>query len=79
LGKCIIELFEESVEVLEEIRKQAGEAEIRADFLCEGLFKDYGLGLKLVNLSEFTVTEDVLKNPKEHLEKLIQDHYKNQQ
>jgi len=64
---------------LEEIRRQADETGIRADFLCQGLLKDYGLGLKLVNVTEFTIAEDVIRNPKEYLEKLIQKHYKNQQ
>jgi len=66
-------------DALEEIRKQADTAGIRADFLCQGLLKDYGLGLKLINVSEFTITEEVVKNPKEYIEKLIQEHYKKQQ
>ncbi len=63
-------------EALDEIKKRSQEAGIRADFFCEGLFKDYGLGLKLVNTREFTVTKDILDHPREYLDRLIQKHYK---
>jgi hypothetical protein len=63
-------------DALREIRNRADRSRIRPDFLCEGLFKDYGLGLKLVNAKEFTVTSEVLENPKEYLERLIQEHYR---
>lgn len=65
-------------DAMEEIRRQAVEAKVRADFLCEGLFKDYGLGLKLVDTEKFTVNDEVVSNPKEYLDRLIQQHYKKQ-
>jgi ATP-dependent protease Clp ATPase subunit len=68
-----------SREALDEIRKKTAESGIRADFLCEGLLKDFGLGLKLINVKEFTIEKDMVNNPKDYLEKLIQEHYRNQQ
>ena len=43
---------------------------------CKGLLEDYGLGLKLVNKKTFTVTREVLKNPKDYLDRLIKNSYK---
>jgi endopeptidase Clp ATP-binding regulatory subunit ClpX len=65
-------------EALDEMKRRADQARIRADFLCEALFKDYGLGLKLVSAAEFTVTKEVIENPKEYLDRLIQEHYRKQ-
>ena len=43
--------------------------------LCRELLKDYGYGLKLVNAEEFEVTEEVLKDPKGFLDRLIKSFY----
>ena len=43
--------------------------------LCQRLFADYGHGLKLLELAEFTVTSKALRNPQEALDELIKQRY----
>ncbi len=43
--------------------------------ICEDLLKDYGLGLKLTCKESFTLTKELLENPKKYLEKLIRENY----
>lgn len=63
-------------EALEEIKSQVARSGIRAELLLEALLKDYGLGLKLVSATEFTVTAEMVQNPKAYLDTLIQEHYR---
>ena len=39
-------------------------------------FKDYGYGLKLIEADDFKITSEVVKSPKEYLNKLIKKTYK---
>ena len=43
--------------------------------LCETLFADYGHGLKLVELTEYTVSADAVRDPQEALNQLIRAFY----
>ncbi|OGF97246.1 MAG: hypothetical protein A2Z06_01515 [Candidatus Glassbacteria bacterium RBG_16_58_8] len=45
------------------------------DGICRGLFRDYGLGLKLIDIETFTVTPRVLENPKSTLNDIIKEYY----
>jgi hypothetical protein len=42
---------------------------------CSDLLRDYEYGLRLLNCEEFTVTAELVTNPKETLEKLIKATY----
>jgi len=43
--------------------------------LCLRLFADYGHGLKLLDLTDFTVTATALRNPQDALDELIKQRY----
>lgn len=45
------------------------------DELCNELFADYGHGLKLAGLSEYTLSEEAIRNPQEALNQLIKEYY----
>ena len=57
------------------IDKEAEKRGIDPGKLCRELLGDYGYGLKLVNAEEFEVTEEVLKDPKGYLDRLIKSFY----
>ncbi|MBP7459833.1 MAG: AAA family ATPase [Candidatus Delongbacteria bacterium] len=42
---------------------------------CHGILKDYEYGLNLVNQSEFTITREVLIDPRSYLTRLIKESY----
>lgn len=44
--------------------------------LCEALFTDYGHGLKLAGLSEFTLSTEAVHSPQEVLNEVIRSFYK---
>ncbi len=58
-----------------ELRRLSGEKERGADWLCREFFKDYSLGLKLIDIDTFRVTREVLDDPKRFLDKMIKEHY----
>jgi len=58
-----------------QLAEKASEGLDVAGFLEES-FKDYGYGLKLIGDADFKVTSEVIKNPKDHLDKLIKKTYK---
>jgi ATP-dependent Clp protease ATP-binding subunit ClpX len=45
------------------------------DVVCSNLLRDYEYGLRLLKWDEFTVDEEIVKNPKERLEELIKKAY----
>ena len=59
----------------EELKKTSGKSGKFADELCREIFKDYSLGLKLIDIESFRVTTEVLKAPKRVLDNIIKEHY----
>ncbi len=43
--------------------------------LCEDLFADYGHGLKLLEVSELTIDDDIVRAPAETLDRMIREYY----
>jgi len=68
----VIEFTPAAKEALKEI---ADRGEDVSKYL-QNSFKDYGYGLKLIEADSFKVTSDVVKNPKDFLNKLIKKTYK---
>ncbi|MFT5374026.1 MAG: ATP-dependent Clp protease ATP-binding subunit ClpX [Candidatus Latescibacterota bacterium] len=56
----------------------AAEKEQTPDAVCDTLFADYGHGLKLAGLNEFTLSEEAVRNPQEALNQLIKEYYNRQ-
>jgi len=46
--------------------------------LCAEIFSDYGHGLKLLELTEFSITEEIVRQPQECLNELIKELYNQQ-
>ncbi len=65
-------------DALDEVERLAEEKGVRIDLLCDGLFRDYGHGLRLIDAQTFTVTKDIVEHPREYLDNLIQKHYEKQ-
>jgi hypothetical protein len=57
------------------LRRMSEEQGIAADMICRGLFRDYALGLKLIDIESFRVTPEVLAHPKRHLDEIIKEYY----
>jgi endopeptidase Clp ATP-binding regulatory subunit ClpX len=57
------------------LTRQAEEAGISVDELCEKLFGDYGHGLKLLGKPSFVITQDAAEAPKAHLDNLVKSFY----
>lgn len=56
--------------------KSKAQSELKTlDKVCTELLADYEYGLKLLNWDEFTVDEDIVRNPKARLEELIKKAY----
>ena len=53
----------------------ATEKESAPSQLCETLFADYGHGLKLAELTEYTISVDAVRDPQEALNQLIRAFY----
>ena len=68
-------VLEFTAQAKKQLAVKAGEGEDIADYLNEN-FVDYGYGLKLIGDADFKVTSEVIKDPKEHLNKLIKKSYK---
>ncbi len=45
------------------------------DQICREIFRDYYLGLKLIDVDDFRVTSEVFEDPKEHLDSIIKEYY----
>ncbi len=58
--------------------EQAAASNEPLDKYLEKALKDYEFGLKLINKSVFTITRKVLENPKEYLNVLVKETYKEQ-
>lgn len=54
---------------------QASEEGKTLDVVCSDLLRDYEYGLRLLKWDEFTVDDEIVKNPKERLEDLIKRAY----
>jgi len=69
-------IVEFSDKAIEEIKSIADKE--KSDFyeVCRKLFKDYSYGLKLLKRKSFKVSPDMVKNPDEFLNRLIQKSYK---
>ena len=63
----------EAVETVREIAKVQGRL---PGEVCGELLSDYGHGLKLLELEEFVITQEVLSGPQEVLNRLIKDLYR---
>jgi endopeptidase Clp ATP-binding regulatory subunit ClpX len=59
------------------LRQIAADAGRLPGDLCPGLFSDYGHGLKLLEKTEYEVTQDILVNPQESLNAMIRQLYGN--
>jgi len=59
------------------LRQMAADAGRLPGELCPGLFSDYGHGLKLLEKTEYEVTQDILVNPQESLNAMIRQLYGN--
>ena len=57
------------------ISKKCAEQGKTFDTYCADMLRDYEYGLRLLDCDEFTVTRDIVENPKERLERLIKDAY----
>lgn len=68
----IVTFTEEAIQLIEE--RSAAESKNFEEF-CSDLLRDYEYGLRLLNCEEFTVTAELVTNPKETLEKLIKATY----
>jgi len=77
LEKHSIELFfsTEAETLLLQLAAENGQA---PDEVCNSLFADYGHGLKLAGLNEFTLSEEAVRNPQEALNQLIKEYYSRQ-
>ncbi len=62
-------------EAREELRKAAEKDKRSVDEICREIFKDYSLGLKLIDIDAFRVTPEVLRTPKRFLDGIIKEHY----
>ncbi len=58
-----------------DLRQQAAASQRLPGELCAELFSDYGHGLKLLEKTEYEVTEEVLSNPQESLNAMIRQLY----
>jgi predicted Zn-dependent protease len=65
----------EAETLLEQVAAEKNEA---PGELCSALFADYGHGLKLAGVSEYTLTADAVRMPQEVLNELIKDYYSRQ-
>lgn len=68
-------VLEFTAQAKKQLAEKASEGLDVAGFLEES-FKDYGYGLKLIGDADFKVTSEVIKDPKDHLDKLIKKTYK---
>lgn len=69
-------VFDESARALvKEMANTRGQAPRE---LCAEIFSDYGHGLKLLELTEFRVTEEIVRQPQECLNELIKELYNRQ-
>ena len=57
------------------IQEMAEERSTTPELLCDGLFADYGHGLKLLEQVQFAITRTIVDNPQESLNSLIKDFY----
>jgi len=62
-------------EALYSLKARTESEGIPPDVLCRTIFKDYSLGLKLIDIESFRVTMDVLDDPKRFLDQTIKTYY----
>ncbi len=67
-----LDFTEEACLELRAISEKAGSS---ADTICREVFKDYALGLKLIDIDTFKVVPEVLKDPKRYLDEAIKKYY----
>lgn len=71
-NNIVITFTETAIQLLKE---KAKETHQNLEQVCNEMLSDYEYGLKLLNWDEFTVDEDIVRNPKERLEELIKKSY----
>ncbi len=57
------------------LRERSEGEGVPPDELCQAIFKDYSLGLKLIDIESFDVTKSVLDDPKRFLDQTIKEYY----
>ena len=60
------------------VKKMAGTRGLSPEELCAEIFSDYGHGLRLLELSDFTITDKIVRQPQECLNELITELYNRQ-
>jgi ATP-dependent Clp protease ATP-binding subunit ClpX len=60
---------------LEMLLEKARQKSKNFEQVCSDMLRDYEYGLRLLNCDKFTVDEDIVRNPKQRLEKLIKEAY----
>lgn len=71
-NNIVITFTEGALQLLIEQASVAGKP---LDVVCSDLLRDYEYGLRLLGRDEFTVDEEIVKNPKARLEELIKKAY----
>jgi len=61
---------------LQALAEEAAAKKVPVEDLCHQKFNDYGHGLNLLGEPEFQITEAAVRQPKEHLDKLVKAFYK---
>ncbi|MDP6985456.1 MAG: hypothetical protein QGG05_20435, partial [Candidatus Latescibacteria bacterium] len=57
------------------LKKSAAEQERPTNDLCAELFADYGHGLKLLEIVEMTIDDDIVHAPANTLDRMIREYY----
>ncbi len=68
----VLEFDDSARDYLAEINARDG---ISVPLLLEGMLKDFAYGLKLMNRSRQTISGDILKNPRDWMDRLIKESY----
>ncbi len=69
----IVITFTESA--IQQLKEKAKAKSQNLEQVCNEMLSDYEYGLKLLNWDEFTVDDEIVKNPKQRLEELIKKSY----